>query len=131
MVDAIFVPDIAGMFSLTRSPTDLVGVDLAKRGQRLARLARGQVGVKRGRLRSTIHSNLGVEATGLVVTVGSSSRLALMHHNGTRPHVIVMQAGNMLRFSNNGRIAYAREVRHPGTKPNRFLTDNLARVVLT
>jgi hypothetical protein len=65
----------------------------------------------------------------LVATVGSGNRIALMHHNGTRPHFIRPRRAQTLRFYSHGRIVYSQLVFHPGTRPNRYLTDNLSRVV--
>jgi hypothetical protein len=53
----------------------------------------------------------------------------LMHHQGTRPHIIVPRRAQTLRFYSRGRIVYSKLVHHPGTKPNRYLTDNLRRVI--
>jgi hypothetical protein len=61
------------------------------------------------------------------VIVGSSHPIALIHHEGTRPHIIVPVKAKALRFPGaapSGFI-FAKRVNHPGTKPNRYLTDNL------
>ena len=38
---------------------------------------------------------------------------------------ITPDTAEVLRFSSRGRIVYTRVVRHPGTKPNKYLADNL------
>lgn len=131
MANITYKPNAVGMFALTRAPSGEVGRDLAKRGHRLVNIAQRQVGVKSGFLRASIHSTLSLGTTGLAVTVGSSASIALLHHNGVKPHVIVPRGTGVLRFGTGGSITHAQVVLHPGVKPNRYLTDNLARVVLT
>lgn len=62
---------------------------------------------------------------------------AMMVHDGTPPHVIQPKRARsvrnprrqaMLRFEVDGQVVFAREVRHPGTKPRPFLTDALRQV---
>jgi hypothetical protein len=57
--------------------------------------------------------------------IGSDNEIALLHHNGSRPHAISARGPQVMRFSNRGRMVYSRQVAHPGTKPNRYLSDNL------
>lgn len=46
--------------------------------------------------------------------------------NGTRPHVILPRRGTYLVFpGRDGRLVFARQVNHPGTRPYRVLTDAL------
>lgn len=62
------------------------------------------------------------------VLVGSENPIARIHHDGTRPHVIRPRNAQMLAFwggEGNKTLIFARQVNHPGTKPNRYLTDNL------
>ena len=59
----------------------------------------------------------------------SRTSYALFVHNGTGPHVI--RGNPLLAFSwpngpNGPGMYYFRKVNHPGTKPCRFFTDNLA-----
>jgi hypothetical protein len=126
---AVFVANKAGMNYVLRSPEGEVGRYFNKLGQRLTRLAKAQVGVDTGRLRASINYRVARGATGLVVTVGSNNRIALLHHKGARPHIIVPRRAQTLRFYSHGRIVYSKFVHHPGTKPNRYLTDNLRRVI--
>lgn len=128
---SVFVPDETGIAYVTRSPSGPVGTYMADLGRKLSRFAKRDVGVDTGRLRESINSRVTVETSGLVTTVGSANKIALMHHNGTRRHVIEPRTSRALRFSRGARIVYARRVMHPGTKPNPYLTQNLARVVLT
>lgn len=114
---------------LTKSPQGDVGKFLRKRAQVLQALAQRQVGVKSGALRRSIRYQVVRDSKGLVATVGSNNRIALMHHNGTKPHIILPRYAQTLRFYSHGRIVYSKMVHHPGTKPNKYLTDNLARAI--
>jgi hypothetical protein len=114
---------------LTTSPRGDVGNFLRKRAVQLQGLAKRQVGVKTGALKKSINYRVVRDGKGLVATVGSNNRIALMHHNGTKPHFIQPRRAQVLRFYSHGRIVYSKLVFHPGTKPNRYLTDNLSRVI--
>jgi hypothetical protein len=142
--------DNAALAALEREQRRPIVRDLIRRGNRVQQAARrqirfGHVGVggraaRHGRLnlRDTIHVRLvhggaytgflGGDESGLpVVTVGSEDPIALLHHEGTRPHVIVPRNAAYLVFWSDraGRVIYTKRVMHPGTKPNRYLTDNL------
>lgn len=126
---ARFVLDRAVYEDITKSPTGMTGRHLGKLGARLRMLARAQVGVKTGALKSSIRYKVARNGRGLHVIIGSDNRISLLHHNGARPHIILPRRAQTLRFYSRGRIVYAQVVRHPGTKPNRYLTDNLAKVI--
>ena len=103
-----------------------VGRYVHKIANRVAQRARRQVGVKTGRLRSSIkfkHVRIAGEAA---VKIGAYTHYALMHHNGTKPHIITPnKPGGQLVFLKGSRIIRTPIVRHPGTKPNRYLTDQI------
>jgi hypothetical protein len=126
---ATFVPDKAGMHYVLRHPEGEVGRYLHKLGARLSRLAKNQVGVDTAALKRSINYRVVQRYGGLTAVVGSDNRIALLHHNGARPHIIVPRRAQTLRFYSHGRIVYSKLVHHPGTKPNRYLTDNLRRVI--
>lgn len=131
MPDAIFVKINESEYNkFANSTTGPVGREIAKRAEKLRLYAVKQVGKDTGDLASTIHTSMHPSANGPWAMVGSNHRIALMHHNGTAPHVILPKRARMLRFSVRGRVVYARKVLHPGTRANRYLTDNLRRVVL-
>ncbi len=44
---------------------------------------------------------------------------------GTRPHIIRARNARMLRFTMGGRDVFRRSVRHPGTRPYRFMQNAL------
>lgn len=126
---AVFVLDRKGYDHLTRSPTGEVGRYLHSVGARLTILAQNQVGVDTGALKASMRYKVTRASTGLIVTVGSNNKIAYIHHEGARPHIIRAKNANVLRFYSRGRIVYTPVVRHPGTRPNRYLTDNLPRVI--
>lgn len=94
---------------------------------RVVALAKAQVGVQTGALQSSISGRVtpGRSVTSRVV---ASDSKAIMHHEGTRPHLIKPK-GQTLKFSKGGKVIHTKIVRHPGTKPNRFLTDSLRAVI--
>ncbi len=110
---------------LLNEPYGPVGRHLNERGRRIVVAAKGQVGVKTGRLKSSIHLRHDRDIRGQYIKVGSPLRYALAHHEGTRPHMIVPNRSRVLRFSAGARVVYTHMVRHPGTRANKFLTDNL------
>jgi hypothetical protein len=64
-------------------------------------------------------------------SVSATSRHAKFVHQGTRPHVIRVRPGRRtLKFFwlKVGQVVYPVSVRHPGTKPNPFLTRAMHRV---
>lgn len=104
--------------------------DIQKRTRRAHYLARKQVGRDTRELYRSISYRVSVGSRGGVLgVVTANNKIALMHHNGTSPHIIAARKAQTLRFKSRGKIVYAKVVRHPGTKPNRYLTDNLRKVV--
>lgn len=65
---------------------------------------------------------------GVEVLVGSEDPIALLHHEGTPAHVIRARQKPMLVFywPKVGQVVAFRQVNHPGTQPNRYLTDALS-----
>lgn len=126
-----FVKNPVGWDQMVRGPQGPVARTLLQRGRRLTTLARHQAGFHSGKLYRSMHYQLMPYRGSLQVQVGSDVKYALMHHQGTRPHHIFPKRAKMLRFARYGRINYRLHVYHPGTRPNRFLTDNLPAVVLT
>jgi hypothetical protein len=124
-----FVLDRAGYEHMVHHPDGEVGQYLKKQARELAAYARRQAGVDTGALKASINYRVVSSGGGLVAFVGSDNRVAFMHHQGTRPHIIAARRAKTLRFYSHGRIVYAQVVRHPGTKPNKYLTDNLRRVI--
>jgi hypothetical protein len=114
------------MEEMLKSPNGMVGRYIAERARRIVVAARMQAGMKTGRLKASIHMrHMRGGPAGQYVMVGSNLHYALLHHEGTKPHLIVPNRSSVLRFSSGGRVIYTHAVRHPGTRPNRYLTDNL------
>jgi hypothetical protein len=127
MATRIVVPQQPGYDEVFRSRTGMVGKDLDHRATRVEVGAKTQAGVRTGRLKRDIHKEW-VSSSGdrIIIRVGSSVPYSLMHHQGTRPHLIVSVHAKAMRYVNkNGDVVFARIVHSPGSKPNRFLTDNL------
>lgn len=103
-----------------------VSKDLLKRAHRVARHARMQAPIRTGRLKRSIrvykHERY-VQGQG--VRVGTSVPYANYVHEGTRPHLILPNKQRALKFTKNGQVIITRRVNHPGTRPNRFLADNV------
>ena len=114
------------MDEMLKSPSGMVGRYLAERARRIVIAAKIQAGMKTGRLKNSIHMrHMRGGPAGQYLMVGSNLHYALLHHEGTKPHLIVPNRSTVLRFSSGGRVIYTHAVRHPGTRPNRYLTDNL------
>ncbi len=113
---------------MLNNPSGDVGRYLAKKGRIIQAAARAQVGVRTGALRASIHMRHLRDSRGQFIKVGSSLNYALLHHEGSKPHIIVPDRATILKFATRGRVVYAHAVRHPGTKANRYLTDNLKLV---
>lgn len=91
--------------------------------------AKAQAGIKTGALKASIKLIHERTVFGQMLTIGSPLSYALVHHEGSRPHVITPKNAKMLRFTSKGRVVYARTVLHPGTRPNRYLADNLYMIL--
>jgi len=111
---------------LLDQPGGAVGRYMRARGLRVLAGAKRQVGVKTGALRASLHMRHMRDPKGQYVTIGSSLPYARMHHEGTRPHLIrPTTPTGVLRFVTRGQLVITHLVQHPGTRPNRYLTDNL------
>lgn len=110
----------------------MVGRHLHKTGNRITQLAKLQVGKKTGRLaRSIKFEHIARTPVGPGIKVGAYTPYALLHHQGTRPHLIMPnKPGGNLVFMKGSRVIHTKIVRHPGTRPNRYLTDSVRKVLL-
>ena len=109
-------------------PAGKVGRYLALKGNLIVRAAKAQVGVRTGALRASIHMRHARDIRGQYIRIGSAMNYALLHHEGSKPHMIKPDRAQVLRFTSRGTVMYAHAVMHPGTKPNRYLTDNLGLI---
>lgn len=115
---------------LLRSPNGPTTNHMRELAERIESLAEKQVGVDTGELRSSIHIEGRFQSSGMAAfLIGSSNSIAYLHHEGSRPHVIRPKTAKTLRIAGYGTIVYARQVYHPGTRPNRYLTGPLSVVI--
>jgi hypothetical protein len=100
---------------------------LEERGDYAVKKAKAQVGVKTGKLRASIHKRHTGNFMGQYLWIGSKLNYAYMHHEGTKPHIIMPKLPyRPLRFSSKGRLVITPgPVFHPGTKPNPYLSNQL------
>ncbi len=92
--------------------------------------SRQLVGVKSGRLRDNIRwYHLG-NITGQYFGLRADLPYALLHHRGTKPHVINANnpGGNLVFVNRNRVLVHTPSVNHPGTKPNPYLSRTLRHV---
>lgn len=134
--------------NLLRNPAGEVGRHIITLAERVQTLAKQQVGYDdrkpAGRpdasggpnqaaggqhLRDTIVKRIVQEPGGIAVYVGSSHPIALMHHEGTRPHEIRPKKASVLAFEMNGQVVFATVVNHPGHPGNPYLTRPLEQVM--
>lgn len=116
--------DPSAMAELLRGPKGPVARFAIEIGERVKLGAKRRVGVDTGNLRDHIVKRFGVRGGQIEVTVGAEVDYAVFHHEGTRPHVITpRKSDGVLAFDVDGQRVFARRVHHPGTRPNRFLTD--------
>lgn len=107
------------------APGGKVGRYLSRKGKVVKAAAKGQVGVRTGALRQSIHMRHLRDSRGQYIKIGSPLPYARMHHEGTKPHMIYPVRAQKLVFMTRGRLVFTHAVRHPGTKANKYLTDNL------
>jgi hypothetical protein len=122
----------AGLDWTLHNPSGPVGRDLGNRANKVLDRARLLVGKDTRTLRDTMFISHYRSSMGQYVKVGTDPIAApygLAHHEGTRPHIITPTGarGQYLVFKSRktGGIVYATSVMHPGTKPNRYLTNAL------
>ena len=127
VVDVKFYPNFDYMLN---GAGGMVDVDMRRRALTVQSAARRQVGRRTGILQKSIHSRRSRDAFGPYWYVGSTISYAYMHHEGTRAHVIKRNGGGVLKFATSGGIVFTPVVKHPGTKPNRYLKDNLYLAVV-
>lgn len=119
--------DQRGLYSLLHSQRGPVANHIRSVGRQTVLEAKLLVGVRTGRLRSSIKMERdrsgGVE---YAVLVGSDVKHALVHHQGARPRVITAnRPGGMLKFRQGAATVYASRVNWPGHKKNEYLTKAL------
>lgn len=109
-------------------PKGLVGQYMHRLGRDIVTDAKSQVGYKTGRLRKSINMQHTRDTKGQQLRIGSPLSYALAHHEGTRPHIILPKPpARIITFRAGAALIRTDMVRHPGTNPNRYLSDQLAK----
>lgn len=112
------------------NPRGDVGRTLKKRADRVVMAAKMQVGVQTGRLRRSIktYDHIKTGSTIQALKIGSSVYYGYWHHEGTRPgfykrKTIIASPRGGVRTMRHRHV-------HKGTRPNRFLSDNVKYMYL-
>lgn len=121
--------DDAGVAELFESPQGDVYKYMERQARQIVFLAKRYVGKKTHALENSIGYRMLRAADGVFFEVEASNHIALLHHEGSRPHLITPHHGRALRFKSRGRVVYARVVLHPGTRPNPYLVTALREVI--
>lgn len=93
----------------------LVGVSEPVPGERRKR--------PHGQLRDRIVKRVVTRGDDVAVQVGADDPIALMHHEGTDPHIIQGNPKLVFYWGKVAKVVAFPRVNHPGTKPNHYLTD--------
>lgn len=125
MAAVVVVIDKIALDWVLDNPAGPTGRYLSDRGRRLVVAAKAQAGVKTGALRASIHMRHMRDSRGQFMKIGSKLHYAYIHHEGSKPHLIVPKRAQTLRFTRGSGVIFAHSVRHPGTKPNRYLSNHL------
>lgn len=125
-----FVYRKRGEHAILRQKGGMVDQHIHNLAQQVHSRAVQKVGVDTGNLRASITLSSITSTGGMpAYRVGSDNKIARLHHDGSRPHLIEAKKGSVLRFGKYGTIVYRKKVFHPGTSPNRYLTDPLRAVI--
>lgn len=126
-----FVWNDSQLHELLASEHGAVARDLLRRALNVETQAKlnatGQNGgprVQTGRLRASIHSQLGQDSQGLVARIGSNVEYARYVEEGTEPHRIVPRDKKALFWPGADHPVLA--VNHPGTRARPYLRPALA-----
>lgn len=130
MASTVFTIDEGGISELFSSPQGDVYKHMQSQAKKIVLLAKRYVGKRTHRLEQSIGFNIyRLGSQGVYFVVEAKNSIAFIHHQGSRPHVIVARPGRALRFKDRGRVVYARAVVHPGTRPNPYLVTALREVI--
>lgn len=131
--------DGARMAELLRSPAGVVGQMLITRATRVQVAAKHDAPRRSGCLGDTIVKRAVEEdPVGLSIRIVSDTTpctppgkepYSYFVHEGTPPHPIIARPGGVLAFDWMGQTIFVKSVQHPGTQPNRFLSNNLPLAV--
>jgi hypothetical protein len=112
------------------SPRGPIYLWLQSKTVEITALAKSQAGREDGRLSRSIRYSIERVPRGLQATIVAPVDYAYFHHEGTRPHIIEPGPRHrFLRFRGFTGVVFTPKVRHPGTRPNHFLTDPMELVL--
>lgn len=113
------------LLSYLNTPAGPLWRKLDRRADSAQRGAKAKVGVKTGKLRASIYKRHLGNYTGQYIVIGSKVNYALAHHQGTRAHTITAKKGKALTFTKGAKVIRTPMVKHPGTRPNKYLSSQL------
>lgn len=124
-----FYPDPVALDRVLRGPDGPVARDIQRRARNVQLKAK-QLAPKRTRmLERNILTRISADSRGVLGRVIAGEQLpdarAVYMELGTRPHDITPKSKKALSFIADGRRVAVRRVKHPGTKPYRYLTRAL------
>lgn len=76
---------------------------------------------RKGDLRKSIQRGAKGPWAQFVKAGGPQAPYALFIESGSKAHKIAARRADFLRFEQGGRVVFRKQVRHPGTKPTRFM----------
>ena len=102
---------------------ELSATEAANAGEKLSRrrpgfTPRSPIGGAASRTKGRIIRRRGK----VIVRLENDAKHAAILEKGSRPHIIRAKPGKTLRFVKGGKTIFTKAVRHPGTKPYRFLS---------
>jgi hypothetical protein len=115
--------------TMTIGENGMVGRYVKRVGRAIVFDAKLQVGVKTGKLRDSITMQHSTHKYGHKLRIGSKLSYAYLHHEGSRAHIITPNKAPNLVFRKGPRVIVTKLVHHPGTKPNRYLTEPMEKHV--
>lgn len=126
MFSIVFIDDseIRNLIRNDRSK-DSLWVYLEMKAAKAVLGAKNAAGGETGALKRSIGRTHRATSYGQEVTIYANNKIAYIHHEGSRPHLIVDKPGEVLHFRVGSRVVHTRFVRHPGTKGNPFLSSQL------
>lgn len=121
------------MARVLRSPSGPVARHMIERATIVQAAAKAQAPRRTGCLQDSIVKRIEAFGDEIAIRIVSDTTpcsptrtsYSLFVHEGTAPHDIYPQNASVLAFEIHGQTVFAAHVHHPGTKPNRFLADNL------
>jgi hypothetical protein len=115
-----------------KNPRGPAGQHLNRMAERVVIAAKIQVPKRTGQMAAQIGVERRVETPGgQSLQIVSANKNSAYVHEGTAPHLIKSRKANgFIKFNSKGVTVFTRLVRHPGSKPNRFITDNVKLIMI-